>query len=189
MPQHPVLPSTRRAVLAGSAALAAAGYAAPAEAHGGGHGHGRGHDRTRLTVLGTTDLHGNVFNWDYFKNAEFDNATHDDIGVAKVATLVSAMRNERRGEPTLLLDAGDTIQGTPLAYYYARVEPITEGSKHPMALAMNLMDYDAAALGNHEFNYGIDTLRAYEEQLNFPLLGANAVDAQTKRPVFPPYVI
>ncbi len=189
MSQHPAPPATRRTVLAGSAALAAAGYAAPAQAHRGGHGHGHRHDRTRLTVLGTTDLHGNVFNWDYFKNAEFDNTAHDDIGVAKVATLVSAMRRERRGEPTLLLDAGDTIQGTPLAYYYARVEPITEGAKHPMALAMNLMDYDAAALGNHEFNYGIDTLRAYEEQLNFPLLGANAVDAHTKRPVFPPYVI
>ncbi|WP_426243503.1 bifunctional metallophosphatase/5'-nucleotidase [Nocardioides sp. LHG3406-4] len=194
MPQRPALPlpvslppSSRRTLLAGAAALAAAGYAAPAEAHrGGAHGHDR---RTRLTVLGTTDLHGNVFNWDYFKNAEFDNSTHDDIGVAKVATLVAAMRQERRGEPTLLLDAGDTIQGTPLAYYYARVDPITEGSKHPMALAMNLMDYDAAALGNHEFNYGIDTLRAYEEQLNFPLLGANAVDAVTKRPVFPPYVV
>ena len=54
---------------------------------------------------------------------------------------------------------------------------------------MNKMHYDAAALGNHEFNYGIDTLRAYESQLDFPLLGANVVDPATKRPVFPPYVI
>ena len=77
----------------------------------------------RLTVLGTTDLHGNVFNWDYFKNAEFDNAAHDDIGLAKVATLIKAMRKQREGEPILTLDAGDTIQGTPLAYYYARIEP------------------------------------------------------------------
>ena len=58
-----------------------------------------------------------------------------------------------------------------------------------MAAAMNMMHYDAAALGNHEFNYGIDTLRAYESQLEFPLLGANVVDPATKRPVFPPYVI
>ena len=185
---RPDLPAAgRRAVLTGTAALAAAGYAAPAMAHrGGGHGP---HRRTRLTVLGTTDLHGNVLNWDYFKNAEYDNTAKDDIGVAKVATLVAAMRRERRDVPSLLLDAGDTIQGTPLAYYYARVEPITGGAKHPMAVAMNLMDYDAAALGNHEFNYGLDTLRAFEEQLNFPLLGANAVDIATKRPVFPPYVI
>ena len=58
-----------------------------------------------------------------------------------------------------------------------------------MAAAMNKMGYDAAALGNHEFNYGLDTLRAYESQLDFPLLGANAVDPATKRPVFRPYVI
>ena len=89
----------------------------------------------------------------------------------------------------LTLDAGDTIQGTPLAYYYARIEPITGGTMHPMANAMNLVGYDAAALGNHEFNYGIDTLRTFESQLNFPLLGANAVDPATKRPVFTPYVI
>ena len=89
----------------------------------------------------------------------------------------------------LTLDAGDTIQGTPLAYYYARIDPITGGSTHPMANAMNLVGYDAAALGNHEFNYGIDTLRTFESQLDFPLLGANAVDPATGRPVFPPYII
>ncbi len=61
--------------------------------------------------------------------------------------------------------------------------------RHPMAAAMNIIGYDAAALGNHEFNYGIDTLRTFEEQLDFPLLGANAVDAATRRPAFPPYVI
>ena len=54
---------------------------------------------------------------------------------------------------------------------------------------MNAIDYDAAALGNHEFNYGIPLLRTFEQQLDFPLLGANAVDARTERPAFPPYVI
>jgi len=88
-----------------------------------------------------------------------------------------------------VLDAGDTIQGTPLAYYYAKVEPITDGGTHPMAAGMNLIGYDAAALGNHEFNYGIPLLRAYEKQLNFPLLGANAVDPATGLPVFTPYVV
>jgi 2',3'-cyclic-nucleotide 2'-phosphodiesterase/3'-nucleotidase len=143
-----------------------------------------------VTVLGTTDSHGNVFNWDYFKNKEYDDAAHNDIGLAKIATLVKAARKKfgKRG-PVLLLDAGDTIQGTPLAYYYARIAPITAGGTHPMAAAMNKMHYDAAALGNHEFNYGLDTLRAYQSQLEFPLLGANAVDPATKRPVFPPYVI
>ena len=56
----------------------------------------------RVTVLGTTDLHGNVFNWDYYKNAEYDDAAHNDIGLAKVATLVKARaRADRHGEPLL----------------------------------------------------------------------------------------
>lgn len=186
-------PTSRRTVLAGltgAAALAAAGYVArPAVATPGGPADGR--PTTRLTVLGTADLHGNVMNWDYFKNAEFDNAAHDDIGIAKAATLIKAIRAERKGEPIVTLDAGDTIQGTPLAYYFARVTPIggAGGPIHPMATAMNLVGYDAAALGNHEFNYGIDLLRAWEGQLNFPLLGANAVDASTGVPAFRPYVI
>ena len=182
---------SRRAVLAGGvtggAALAASGYVTPSYAEEvDARTAGR---RVRLTVLGTTDLHGNVYNWDYFKNKEFDNSAHDDIGIAKVATLVKAMRAERRGEPMLTLDAGDTIQGTPLAYYYARIAPITEGGIHPMAKAMNLLGYDAAALGNHEFNYGLDTLRTFEDQLDFPLLGANAVDPATGLPAFAPYLI
>ena len=161
----------RRSVLTGAAALTAAGFVAqpmPALAGPGKH-------RTRLTVLGTTDLHGNVFNWDYFKNLEFDDKDHNDIGIAHAATLIKAARARLGRQPVLTLDAGDTIQGTPLAYYYARIDPITGGSTHPMANAMNLVGYDAAALGNHEFNYGIDTLRTFESQLDFPLLGANAV--------------
>src|SRR3954468_24175551 len=165
----------RRGVLTGAAALVAAGWAGPAVADDdvderpGHDGHAKHGERVRLTVLGTTDLHGNVFNWDSYKNAEYDDKAHNDIGIAKVATLVKAARKELRKKkrPYLLLDAGDTIQGTPLAYYFARVAPITKGSSHPMATAMNLMKYDAAALGNHEFNYGIDTLRAYESQLDF----------------------
>jgi 2',3'-cyclic-nucleotide 2'-phosphodiesterase/3'-nucleotidase len=184
-PQHPL---SRRTVLAGGAALTAVGFVnAPAPATAAGRALGR--PTARVTVLGTTDLHGNVLNWDYFKNAEFTNSRSDDIGLAKASTLIKAVREARRGEPMLTLDAGDTIQGTPLAYYYARIDPITGGAVHPMARAMNEVGYDAAALGNHEFNYGIDTLRTFESQLDFPLLGANAVDPATKRPVFPPYVI
>jgi 2',3'-cyclic-nucleotide 2'-phosphodiesterase/3'-nucleotidase len=103
---------------------------------------------------------------------------------------VKAVRKHfRKRGPVLLLDAGDTIQGTPLAYYYARIAPITTGGIHPMAAAMNVMNYDAAALGNHEFNYGIDTLRKWESQLDHPLLGANVLDPATGLPVFKPYVI
>ncbi|MFI5817681.1 bifunctional metallophosphatase/5'-nucleotidase [Streptomyces rishiriensis] len=147
--------------------------------------------RYALTVLGTTDLHGHVFNWDYFKDAEYKDAAGNAQGLARISTLVNGIRQEKGRENTLLLDAGDTIQGTPLTYYYAKVDPITAkgGPVHPMALAMNAIGYDAAALGNHEFNYGIETLRKFESQLRFPLLGANAVDAKTLRPAFAPYVM
>ena len=142
-----------------------------------------------LTIMGTTDLHGCVFNWNYFQNAEYDDSARNDIGLAKVATLVEAVRLQRGRENTLMIDAGDTIQGTPLAYYFARIAPITDGHLHPMAAAMNYIGYDAAALGNHEFNYGVPLLRTFADQLDFPLLGANALDAATGLPAFAPYVI
>ncbi|MFI9116142.1 bifunctional metallophosphatase/5'-nucleotidase [Streptomyces venezuelae] len=187
------MPLNRRTFLERSAAagagVAIAGAAAvPAEAHGG-HGRPRPQKRYSFTVMGTTDLHGNVFNWDYFTDKEFDDKAHNDVGLAKISTLVDQVRAAKGRRNTLLIDAGDTIQGTQLSYYYAKVDPITarRGPVHPMAQAMNAIGYDAAALGNHEFNYGIPVLRKFEEQCDFPLLGANALDAKTLRPAFAPY--
>ncbi|QES50646.1 bifunctional metallophosphatase/5'-nucleotidase [Streptomyces venezuelae] len=170
----------------GAAVALAGGSAAPAAAHGG-----RPPRTYSFTVMGTTDLHGNVFNWDYFTDREFDDKAHNDVGLAKISTLVEQVRAEKGRRNTLLIDAGDTIQGTQLSYYYAKVDPITarRGPVHPMAQAMNAIGYDAAALGNHEFNYGIPVLRKFEEQCDFPLLGANALDAKTARPAFPPYSV
>ena len=147
--------------------------------------------RTRITVLGSTDTHGHVYNWDYYNDREYDDAAHNDVGLAKIATLVQAMREERGRANTLTLDAGDTIQGTPLTYYYAAIDPITApgAPKHPMAVAMNAIGYDAACLGNHEFNYGVPLLRKFQSQLHHPLLGANALDWNTRRPAFDPFVI
>ncbi|MET9295968.1 5'-nucleotidase C-terminal domain-containing protein [Streptomyces sp. NPDC003077] len=192
------MPLDRRTFLGSSmatgAGVALVGTGADtAAAHGGGHGRhgGRGKKRYAFTVMGTTDLHGNVFNWDYATDAEFDDKNHNDVGLAKISSLVNDVREEKGRHNTLLIDAGDTIQGTQLAYYYAKVDPITgaHGPVHPMAQAMNAIGYDAAALGNHEFNYGIPVLRKFEEQCRFPLLGANAVDAKSLRPAFPPYVV
>jgi 2',3'-cyclic-nucleotide 2'-phosphodiesterase/3'-nucleotidase len=169
--------------LAGAAAAPSA-EAAPASA-------GPAKKRYSLTVMGTTDLHGHVFNWDYFKDAEYADKAGNALGLARISTLVDQVRQEKGHCNTLLLDAGDTIQGTPLTYYYAKVDPITAkgGPVHPMAQAMNAIGYDAVALGNHEFNYGIETLRKFESQCHFPLLGANAVDAKTLKPAFPPYFV
>ncbi|MEV5980239.1 5'-nucleotidase C-terminal domain-containing protein [Streptomyces sp. NPDC052114] len=189
------MPLNRRKFLGTSAvtgagvALTGGGLAPAARAAEGGRGGPGRRKRYAFTVLGTTDLHGNVFNWDYFTDKEFDDKDHNDVGLAKISTLVNEVRAEKGRRNTLLIDAGDTIQGTQLSYYYAKVDPITaaRGPVHPMAQAMNAIGYDAAALGNHEFNYGIPVLRKFEEQCDFPLLGANALDAKTQRPAFPPY--
>lgn len=178
---------SRRQVLAVAAAAATAPLIAAAPAQAAGPARPRTWD---LTLLGTSDTHGNVYNWDYYRDAEYDDSKHNDVGVAKLATLINQIRRERRGKATLVLDAGDTIQGTPLATYYAKQEPITAtGEKHPMARAMNVIDYDAVTLGNHEFNYGLPLLDLWIRQLGFPALAANAVNAKTGKPAFLPYVI
>ncbi|MGW4467318.1 bifunctional metallophosphatase/5'-nucleotidase [Micromonospora sp. NPDC004704] len=180
-------PSRRQLLVTAAAAAAAAPLvaAAPAQAH-----RPTKPKSWDLTVLGTSDTHGNVYNWDYYKDAEYDDSAHNDIGVAKLTTLVKQIRKERRGKATLVLDAGDTIQGTSLATYYAKQEPITStGEKHPMARAMNVLDYDAVTLGNHEFNYGLPLLDLWIRQLGFPALAANAVNARTGKPAYTPYII
>ncbi|MCG5451344.1 bifunctional metallophosphatase/5'-nucleotidase [Micromonospora hortensis] len=178
---------SRRQVLVVAAAAATTPLIAAAPAQAAGAARPRTWD---LTLLGTSDTHGNVYNWDYYRDAEYDDSKQNDIGVAKLATLINQIRRERRGKATLVLDAGDTIQGTPLATYYAKQEPITAtGEKHPMARAMNVIDYDAVTLGNHEFNYGLPLLDLWIRQLGFPALAANAVNARTGKPAFLPYVI
>ncbi|MHA6759024.1 bifunctional metallophosphatase/5'-nucleotidase [Streptacidiphilus sp. PAMC 29251] len=185
----------RSAAVAAGTAVAASATAGSAEAESKKHPdrHPTPNPTYSFSVLGTTDVHGNCLNWDYFSDHEYDDAAHNDVGLAKISTLVTQLREEIGHGRSLLIDAGDMIQGTQLSYYFARVEPINVGHhkapKHPMALAMNHIGYDAAALGNHEFNYGIPLLRAFEKQCDFPLLAANAIDSKTSKPAFTPYII
>src|SRR4030088_125408 len=66
--------------------------------------------RAHVVILGTTDMHGRVFPIDYYTNK------YDNVGIAKVATLV---KEARKTDPDLLLvDSGDTTQGTPLEYFH-----------------------------------------------------------------------
>ncbi|GAB1516394.1 bifunctional metallophosphatase/5'-nucleotidase [Actinophytocola sp. KF-1] len=169
------------AVVAAAVAVTGMASATPAAAASG--------DVT-ITVMESSDLHGNALNWDYFRNTEYADSAHNDVGLAKVSTLVNRIRADRGREKTMLLDSGDTIQGTPLDYYYAKVEPITAtGETHPMARAMNAIGYDAVTLGNHEFNYGLPLLAKWVEQMKAPVLGANAVDARTGIPAYLPFTI
>ncbi len=115
-----------------------------------------------ITLMGTTDLHARLGPLDYLSNKP------GEIGFGKIATLIRAIRREQPN--TLLLDAGDTIQGTPLAYYFAKDEP---DKPNPMMLVMNALGYDAAAVGNHEFNFGLDYLWKAKGEAHFPILAAN----------------
>ncbi len=135
--------------------------------------------RVSLTLLGTTDLHGNIEPVDYYENKPANR------GLAKVATLIRKVRAERAN--TLLLDSGDTIQGTPLAYYFARKDL---SQPNPMIVEMNALGYDAMAVGNHEFNFGLDVLWKAKREAKFPILAAN-LKQQYKDGVeyFQPYLI
>ena len=169
--------------MSAAGALAAAGWPAAANA-------ATGDKSVPITIMGTSDLHSNAVNWDYYKDATYTDAQGNVVGLARVSSVVNEIRTQRGREHTLLFDAGDTIQGTPLGFYYATVEPVTEtGAIHPMAAQMNAIGYDAVALGNHEFNYGLDFLDYWISQMDADVLAANAVHAGTKVPAYLPYTI
>jgi 2',3'-cyclic-nucleotide 2'-phosphodiesterase / 3'-nucleotidase len=143
-----------------------------------------------LTVMATSDLHNHALDWDYYGDRVSSGA---NVGLARIGSLVEEIRDERGAASTLLLDNGDTFQGNPLGSYYASSEHrrITDQDEfpHPMALAMNALGYDAMVVGNHEFNYGLDFLAAVEDQVDFPVLGANVREEGTGDEAFAPYAV
>lgn len=141
-----------------------------------------------LTLLATTDVHGHVLNWDYFANAPYPDG--EELGMSRASTLINEVKEAKGEDSVLLVDNGDTIQGTPLTYYYAQQERITEtGEMHPMAKTYNHVGYDAQVVGNHEFNYGLDLLTKYKEQVDFPLLGANIINDDDGQTHLDPYTL
>ena len=141
-----------------------------------------------LTLLATTDVHGNVLNWDYFANKPYP--AGEELGMSRASTLIKGVREDKGADSVLLVDNGDTIQGNPLAYYFAKQEPITtSGPTHPLAKTYNHLGYDAQVVGNHEFNYGLDLLATYRDQVDFPLLGANVIDDADGQSHLDPYAM
>ncbi|MDA6790895.1 2',3'-cyclic-nucleotide 2'-phosphodiesterase, partial [Escherichia coli] len=65
------------------------------------------------------------------------------------------------------------IQGNPLGDYKAKVDQLEDGEMHPVFKAMELLDYDAATVGNHEFNYGLEYLDEVLDDEPFPYVNAN----------------
>ena len=154
-------PLPRRALLQSTAALTALA-ATPAAAAPGAV--------IQLRLLETSDLHTFDENYDYFRDAP-DNT----VGLTKAATLIRAARAQAQN--TLLFDNGDTIQGNPLADYMAQPGNLPPGHLHPTIRAMNTLNYDAATIGNHEFNYGLDFCTAALSGANFPFCSANILNA------------
>src|SRR5258707_1617192 len=134
--------------------------------------------RAHIVILGTTDMHGRVFPIDYYTNK------YDNVGIAKVATLV---KEARKNDPDLLLmDSGDTIQGTPLEYFHNKKN---NKPPDPMMLAMNALHYDSMAVGNHEYNFGLKVLNKARREAKFPWLSANSYDKGTDHPHYTPYIV
>ncbi|MDR7308113.1 bifunctional 2',3'-cyclic-nucleotide 2'-phosphodiesterase/3'-nucleotidase [Rhodoferax saidenbachensis] len=166
-------PSSLR--LASALLLAALGTAANAE-------------QLKLRILETTDVHINLLSYDYYQ----DKPT-DQYGLARAISLIKAARSETPN--SLLFDNGDLLQGNPLGDVVARVAPLQPGQTHPAYKVMNPLGYDAANLGNHEFNYGLDFLRRSIAGAAFPYVNANVLladgkqDSATPTHAFTPYVL
>lgn len=183
-----------------TATLSVLALAASLSACGGGDGGGSNNNAgatATLAVLETTDLHFNVRSYDYFKLAE-----DKSYGFERTATLVRAARKEFAN--TLLVDNGDTIQGTALADYEATISPIPCTQQLSMYKAMGALGFDAGTLGNHEFNYGlpflnqvlgggleVDGVDAARKcaGAGFPMVLANVTSNKTQKPLVQPYTV
>ncbi|MDB2150450.1 bifunctional metallophosphatase/5'-nucleotidase [Clostridium butyricum] len=135
-----------------------------------------------ISIVATSDIHGNILSFDYSTNA----APSKGMGLAKVSTYV---KNLRANNPNvMLIDNGDMIQGTPLSYYY---DMIDKTSPYPISKVMGAMGYDTETLGNHEFNYGLDTLNRFmdsQKSEGINILSANIYDENNNNFVNPYYI-
>ncbi len=154
--------------------------------------------RVTLALLETTDLHANVIGYDYYKLR-----ADSSFGFDRVATLIGQARAQYAN--TVLLDDGDTIQGTALADYQALAAPLPCGDKLAIYKTMDTLGYDGGGIGNHEFSYGlpylnqvtgshfdVDGVPAATPRCAgpaFPLVLANVYSSRTRQPLFAPYRI
>ncbi|MDF2532607.1 MAG: yfkN [Clostridia bacterium] len=112
-----------------------------------------------VTILGTSDMHGRVFPWEYATGT-----ADDDAGFALIQTLI---KQEKEKNPnTILIDNGDTLQDN-------MAEIFNNDPVHPMIDVMNYMGYDVWNLGNHEFNFGMDFLNKNIAAFKGSALAAN----------------
>lgn len=119
-----------------------------------------------LRILATSDLHAHLLPFDYYTNRR----AHG-VGLARLGSMIERARRSARN--SLLFDNGDTYQGAPLADA-AAARALDADLPHPMIAAMNGLGYDAATLGNHDFDFGLEFLASVVGQAGFPVVLANA---------------
>ncbi len=142
----------------------------------------------KLRIMETTDVHMNLLSYDYYQ----DKAT-DQYGLSRAVTLIRAARSQV--DNSMLFDNGDLLQGSPMGDVVAKVRPLQEGQVHPAYKVMNQLSYDAANLGNHEFNFGLPFLQRALRGANFPYVNANVFvddkdkDSANPKHAFSPYVL
>ena len=144
-------------------------------------------DQVHLRILETTDLHVHLMPFDYFRNR----AT-PVLGLARAAGLIDALRAGATN--SLLFDDGDFLQGSPMGDYMALARGLQAGDLHPMIAAMNRLGYDAATIGNHEFNFGLEFLQNSLAGAAFPVVAANVAtvlgaSAADDRMLLPPWTM
>ncbi|WP_289846688.1 bifunctional 2',3'-cyclic-nucleotide 2'-phosphodiesterase/3'-nucleotidase [Pacificibacter marinus] len=125
-------------------------------------------NQAHLRIMETTDLHVHVFPYDYYADRP-----SDSVGLARTAAHINAIRAE--ADNAILVDNGDLLQGNPMGDYIAYERGMQDGDMHPIITAMNSLGYDAATLGNHEFNYGLDFLLKSLQGADFPVVSANVI--------------
>ncbi|WP_346884438.1 bifunctional metallophosphatase/5'-nucleotidase [Clostridium sp. UBA4395] len=123
----------------------------------------------KITILATTDIHGNILGYNYDKGESFN-----DSGMNRIYSYIKQVKSENLN--TLVVDNGDIIQGNTLT---DEMYSNKKDEKHPVISAMNFMGYDAMVLGNHEFNFGLDLIKSLEKQSNFPFLSANVAHRES----------
>ncbi|WP_169791202.1 5'-nucleotidase C-terminal domain-containing protein [Rubellimicrobium mesophilum] len=129
----------------------------------------------RLRILATSDLHSHLLPHDYYADRP-----RPGMGLAQAARLIRRLRAEWPEGASLLLDNGDSLTGgllsDLLAARFRLLAPPVRGDsppRHPMVAAMNVLGYDAATLGNHEFDHGLPFLRSALSEAEFPVVSAN----------------
>ena len=119
----------------------------------------------------TSDTHGHVFPVDYAMNRP------EHSGILNMAGDI------KKGPDTLIIDGGDSLQGTPLIQYY--LSQTEEKGPHPVAEAFNALGLDYFTLGNHDFNFGYEVIRDYIRAMKARCICANVEDLRGELAISP----